>query len=306
MSELTTFTCSDEKVLSLRKWVPENKNQVAVVQILHGMAEHSARYERFATYLNSKGFIVYAHDHRGHGFSTSDDERGWFAERDGWMRVAQDSYEISTHIAKEHPNKQLFLLGHSMGSFLARTLMVLQPELYQGVILSGTAAGKGLLGKIGKLLASSRAKRHGSRTPDALLDKMSFGSFSKKFEPHITNFDWLSRDTEEVQKYVDDPHCGFVCSSQFFVDLITGIEFANNRTQMARVPKDLPLLLVSGDEDPVGDFGKGVTKVYRAYLAAGLTDVTLHLIPGGRHELLNETTREEIFTLIGSWLISHL
>ncbi|MDD3671099.1 MAG: lysophospholipase [Sphaerochaetaceae bacterium] len=302
MSETKLLTCSDGKTVVYRHWMPKNQNYHAIVHIFHGMAEHSARYERFANYLNSIGLAVYAQDHRGHGLTASDDERGWFADSDGWSRVLEDGYELDTLILKNHPGKDLFLFGHSMGSFQVRALVAMHPQTYRGVIVSGTSASKGLLGKVGRLLAASRAKRFGTHKPDPLLDKMSFGAFAKHFQPSATPFDWLSTDANEVKKYVDDPFCGFICSSSFFVDLLDGIELANDAETMAKLPKDMPMLIISGEQDPVGDFGKGVKKVYQAYIKAGLSDVTLELISGARHEILNEKSRDDIHTLIGKWI----
>ncbi len=297
-----TLTCSDGHILVYRTWIPQKREIRAVLHIFHGMAEHASRYDRFATFLNTHGIAVYAQDHRGHGDTAVEGELGWFADEDGWLRVAEDAYELSNLIATENPGLQLFLMGHSMGSFLARTVMVLHPDLYSGVIIMGSGAAKGALGKVGMWLAKRHAKKNGFRTPDKAIDKLSFGSFNKRFSPAKTPFDWLSRDEAEVQKYIDDELCGFVCSSQFFVDLLTGVEFANNRANAERLPKDLPLLVISGDMDPVGDYGKGVRKVYALYRDAGIADVTLKLIPGGRHELLNETNRDEIQQELYLWI----
>jgi alpha-beta hydrolase superfamily lysophospholipase len=269
------------------------------------MAEHSERYDRFATYLNNLGIAVYAQDHRGHGRSSSDDDLGWFTAKRGWHRVLQDGYELSQQIAKNHPQKDLFLFGHSMGSFMVRALIALYPEVYAGAVISGTGAGQGLLGVAGKILARIRSLRNHGKHPDELLDNLSFGAFGKAFQPQKTSFDWLSRDETEVQAYINDPLCGFVCTSRFFIDLLTGIALANRRSLMTRIPKDKPLFLISGTNDPVGDFGKGVQKVYEAYKEVGIDDVTIQLVKGARHEILNEINREETFAIIGTWLETH-
>jgi alpha-beta hydrolase superfamily lysophospholipase len=303
--EILTMTCSDNKQIYYRSWLPENGNIHSILQILHGMAEHSARYHRFATYLNTLGIAVYAQDHRGHGLTASDDDLGWFAERNGWDRVSQDVIELGQTITRNHPGKDLFLLGHSMGAFLVPNVIHRNPGLHVGAILSGTSASKGAVGAIGKLVANIRARRDGGRRPDELLDNLSFGSFGRAFQPQKTTFDWLSRDEQEVQAYIADPLCGFVCTSRFFVDLLDGIAKATSNRTIKRIPKDLPIYLISGANDPVGDFGKGVRKVYKQYKKAGIEDVTLNLIKGARHELLNETNREEIHRMIGTWLERH-
>lgn len=305
MAEEHQLICSDKKKIYYREWIPENGNIHAVVQIFHGMAEHGLRYDRFATYLTTLGIAVYAQDHRGHGLTATDDDLGFFAQKHGWMRVVQDGFELSELIAQKHTDKDLFLFGHSMGSFLVRTLIVLHPDRYRGAILSGTSAGKGLLGAIGKLIASVRSLQDHGKRADVLLDSLSFGKFNTPFEPAKTGFDWLSRDEKEVQAYIDDPLCGFVCTSKFFNDLLYGISFANSRTKAQQIPKEFPLYIISGANDPVGDFGKGVEKVYHMYRGVGIQDVTVQIVKGARHELLNETNREDIQRDIGRWLETH-
>ena len=193
-----------------------------------------------------------------------------------------------------------------MGSFLARTVMVKRPDFYTGVIIMGTGCGKGIVGKIGKLLCKREIRKNGSKSPAITMNKLSFGAYNKQFEPTATDFDWLSRDAKEVEKYVKDDKCGFLCSNGFFYDMLTGIEFANSRANAEKLPKDLPLLIISGEMDPVGDFGKGVRKVYDLYTGAGVVDVTLKLIPGARHEILNETNRKEVYEILAKWLEAHI
>lgn len=301
------FICSDGHRLAYNLWLPSPNTEIkAFLQILHGMAEHSDRYEKFAGYLNKMGIAVFAADHRGHGATASEDEIGWFAESDGWNRIADDAFELANFITSQYSVNTTFLMGHSMGSFLARTVMVKHPDFYCGVIIMGTGCGKGLIGKIGKIIAKNEIRKSGSKAPGILMNKMSFGSFNKPFEPTVTDFDWLSRDAKEVEKYVKDDKCGFLCTNGFFYDLLCGVEFANSKENAASLPKDLPLFIISGDMDPVGDYGKGVRKVYDMYTGAGIADVTLHLIPGARHEILNETDKKDTYEILGSWLNSHM
>ncbi len=270
------------------------------------MAEHSNRYAKFAEYLNKLGFAVFAEDHRGHGATASEDELGWFAEEDGWDRVAEDSFELANFITSQYSVNMTFLMGHSMGSFLARTVMVKHSDFYSGVIIMGTGYGKGVIGKIGKLLCKREIKKNGSKSPAVRMNKLSFGAYNKHFEPTMTDFDWLSRDPNEVEKYVKDNMCGFLCTNGFFYDMLTGIEFANSKANAAKLPKDLPLMIISGEMDPVGDMGKGVRKVYKLYTSVGIADVSLKLIPGARHELLNETNKKEIYGILADWLEAHI
>ncbi len=303
--EILQMTCSDQKELMYRVWLPENKNIHSIVHIFHGMAEHGARYDDFAQYLNTLGIAVYAQDHRGHGLTATDDELGWFADKNGWKRVVEDGFELSQLIRSTHPGNDIFLLGHSMGSFLVRYLITQHPALYAGVILSGTGASQGVVGAMGKLLARIRSLSHKGRNPDKLLDHLSFGAFAKGFTPQKTTFDWLSRDEAAVQAYLDDPLCGFICTSRFFVDLLDGITLANKKSLIRKIPLDMPILIISGANDPVGDFGKGVEKVFNLYQKAGIEDVTISLIKGARHEILNETNRKETFRVLGTWLEAH-
>ncbi|MBZ4673164.1 MAG: alpha/beta hydrolase fold protein [Spirochaeta sp.] len=308
MATIRELSCSDGKRVMYRVWVPEGSQVEAVLLILHGMAEHSQRYDEFATFLNSKGIAVYAPDHRGHGETVKRDGEtpGWFAERDGWQRVVKDAYELTNIILAEYPSHSLFLLGHSMGSFLARSLMVQYSDLFDGVILMGTGASQGLLGKIGKMIARSHVSKHGSKHPDTQLDKMSFGAYNKKIPDAKTSFDWLSRDEEQVAKYIEDPLCGFVCTSGFFADLLDGVEIANDAEMAKKLPSDLSLLIISGSEDPVGGFSKGVRKVYEFYRSCGISDITLNLVEGARHELLQETNRDQTAQYLYSWMKQRL
>ena len=270
------------------------------------MAENSDRYARFAEYLNKLGIAVFAADHRGHGATASEDEMGWFAEQDGWNRVSEDAFELANFVTSQYYVNTTFLMGHSMGSFLARTVMVKHPDFYTGVIIMGTGCGKGVVGKIGKLICKNEIRKNGTKSPGVLMNKLSFGAYNKQFEPTATDFDWLSRDAKEVEKYVKDDKCGFLCTNGFFYDLLNGIEFANSKANAETLPKDLPLLIISGEMDPVGDLGKGVRKVYKLYTDAGIADVTLKLFKDARHELLNETNRKEVYDFLAKWLEAHI
>ncbi len=307
MPEKNLFICSDGQKLAYNLWMPEAGIEVhGFLQIIHGMAEHSARYERFAKFLNKKGIAVFALDLRGHGKSVGPDgTKGWFAETDGWSRVADDCFEFANFITSKYAASEVFLLGHSMGSFLARTVMVRHPDFYSGVIIMGTGADQGIVGKIGKAICRRQVRKKGSKSPGELMNKLSFGSYNKGIEDPRTPFDWLSTDRAEVDKYIKDPDCGFMCTNGFFLDLLEGIEFANSLQNADKLHRDLPLLIISGDRDPVGEMGKGVKRVYNLYRSAGIADVTLELMPGMRHEILNENGRPEVYEIILNWLEKH-
>ena len=284
--EERTLTLPDGHPLFFRVWNTDGAK--ATLHILHGMAEHSARYDHFARYMNSLGFVVYAQDHRGHGCTKAEDEKGWFAEHDGWKLVCSDSWALDKLISQEHQYLPHFLMGHSMGSFMARSVLGMHPDAFDAVIIMGTGASQGLIGKLGRMIAKHNAAASGGRMPDEKMNVLAFGSYAKHF-PGEGNFGWLTKDKAEVRKYEDDPLCGFTCSSGFYCDLLTLIEKANDATMIS-----------SGEDDPVGGYGKGVRKVHRLYEKAGLRP-KLKLYPEDRHELLNETDRDAVMDEIGAF-----
>ncbi len=301
----TTMRAQDGAQLHLYQWTPRGPVK-AVVQIAHGMAEHAARYERFAQALADAGYAVYANDHRGHGKTAGSlDNVGYFGDSDGFGTVVADMMTVTTQARAEHPGVPVFLFGHSMGSMLARAYAIRDSASLSGLLLSGTGADPGALGKVGGVIASIEGRVRGRRHRSVLLDKMTFGKFNSEFSPARTNFDWLSRDEAEVDKYIADPYCGGVFTTGFFKDLLGGIATINDPVQVAKVRSTLPILLLSGDRDPVGDSGKGVESVARQFEAAGIKDVTVRLYREARHEILNETNRDEVTRDILSWLEAH-
>ncbi|MEE4607915.1 MAG: alpha/beta hydrolase [Desulfobacteraceae bacterium] len=303
-----TFRTDDGSDIFTYRWLPDPETSIkAVVQIAHGMAEHAGRYRRFAEALCAAGYAVYANDHRGHGRTTGDpDKVGYFADQDGWFKVVGDLVQLTGIIRENHPERPVFLLGHSMGSFLVRTAITRDAGDIAGAVLSGTGGDPGLLGKVGMVIARAVAALKGRRHPSRLLNALSFGGFNKAFAPARTEFDWLSRDSAEVDRYIADPFCGAVFSAGFFVDLLAGMAYLHRPENIARIPKDLPIRLFSGAADPVGDRTRGVRQVAEAYRRAGIRDVTVRFYEGGRHEMLNETNRQEVFDDTIAWLDDHL
>jgi len=289
------------------RWFPEDGAGLkAVVQISHGMAEHAGRYGDFAAALVEAGYAVYANDHRGHGKAAGSLEKvGYLADDNGWNLLVDDMHRLTCSIKERHPDVPVFLLGHSMGSILSRNYIFLHAKDVSGVILSGTGGDPGLLGKIGLLIAKWEIRRKGKRAQSPLLAKLSFGNFNNAFKPNRTDFDWLSRDNAQVDRYVEDPFCGGVFTAGFFYDLLTGLAGANKSDNIKGIPPDLPIYLLSGEKDPVGKDKKGVLQVYNAYKNAGLEDVKCQFYKDGRHEMLNETNREEVYKDIIDWLDAH-
>jgi alpha-beta hydrolase superfamily lysophospholipase len=304
-STTTTVTASDGTALHTNRWLPDGPPKAAV-QLAHGMAEHSARYARLAAALTDAGYAVYAHDHRGHGTTGGEDDHGFFADENGWASVVDDMRRVTRLAQDENPDLPLFLLGHSMGSFLARSYVIEDSGDLAGLVLSGTGGDPGLLGKAGLLLAKAEARARGRRHVSPLLDKLTFGQYNAAFKPNRTPFDWLSRDEAEVDAYIADTMCGQTFTSGFFVDLVGAQPTINDRRKVARVRRDLPVLLIGGDKDPVGRSGKGVREVAEQYRSVGVTDVTCTLYPGARHEIFNETNRDEVTADLIRWLDAHL
>ena len=284
------------------KCVPDSKPR-AVVQIAHGIAEHIDRYRPFMEFLADNGFVVAGNDHLGHGKSIRvPDEQGFFAEKDGWWRVVDDMDKLHDIMSNEYPELPYMLFGHSMGSFLTRTYLIKHPDKYDGVILSGTGHQSPALVLGGNAAASVMAKLNGAMGDGAKLDSLAFGTYLNKIENPRTKFDWLSRDTEQVDKYIADPLCGFVGKIGLYRDMMQGIKFITDKKNIAQMNKEKPVYFMSGDGDPVGDYGKGVERAYKAFCDAGLHDVFMRLYPGGRHEMLNETNKEQVYQDILSWL----
>lgn len=304
MSE-SYFLSSDGKTqLYTREYRPDG-DAVGIVQLVHGIAEHIARYDAFASFLADNGYIVVAHDQMGHGRSITDESsKGFFSEEDGWSKAVQDIHTLHEKTAARFPGKPYFLFGHSMGSFLARTYLIRFGDGLDGAVISGTGQQSPVLVSGGLFVSSQVVRRHGAAYKSEFVNNLAFGNYNKPFDPCRTPFDWLSRDSAVVDQYTADPLCGFLPSAGLFRDMMGGIQFISKQKNMNRMRADLPVLFVSGDCDPVGDQGKGVIRAYKGFLKAGLTDVTMKLYHGGRHEMLNELNRDEVYQDILSWLNS--
>lgn len=273
------------------------------VHLLHGMAEHSGRYDKVAEALVDAGYMVTAHDHRGHGKTVDmNGKRGHFGDEGGFPRVVEDVYEVVTYMRAQYPTNKFVLFGHSMGSFIARRFIQLHGHLVDKVVLSGTGDDSGVARYGGIALGYIMGKRQGFDRKNLLLDELVFGRFNKGIQKPLTKFDWLSKNPTHVFSYMMDEYCGFVPTTQFFLDLFDGLGLVHDLREVARIPKDLPILLFSGDEDPVGNFSKGVWKVAKQYDRAGLKHVTVRFYEGGRHELLNDTTRPVVLQQVIEWI----
>jgi alpha-beta hydrolase superfamily lysophospholipase len=296
------LTVRDGTTIVCYSWLPSGVPK-AVVQIAHGLAEHAGRYARLAQALNAAGYAVYANDHRGHGRTASSErELGWLARRDGWSKCIGDLNELNRRIAAQHPGVPIVLLGHSMGATLALDNVSRHGDSLAGVVLSGASGQPTAFAAVGKLIARLERMRIGAPGHSALVNALTFGGFNKPFAPTRTEFDWLSRDSAEVDKYVADPLCGFPCSVQLWIDLLGGWTAASSSRSLGRIPKELPIYVISGGKDPVGGNCRQVEAMLKAFADAGLNKVEHKFYPEARHEIFNETNRDEVTRDLLAWL----
>lgn len=292
----------DGTPLFVREFLPDGAEK-AVVQLAHGMAEHSARYARLAKALTEQGYAVYANDHRGHGKTAARaDDLGHFADENGWDLVVSDQLSLLEEIKSRHSGRPVFLLGHSMGSYIVRAAAIRAGREWAGLILSGTSHGHPAIQAFNRALPRLERRRIGKRGKSWAISKLSFESFNAKFDDPRTSADWLSRDEAEVDKYVADPLCGFDCTVQLWLDLFGGLQEIYTPRMMAQMPPDLPVYVLAGELDPLNERLKDIKKLHRALEKAGSTDVTVRVYPGARHELFNELNRDEITRDLIGWL----
>lgn len=299
--------------MGVHHWLPEGDPR-GVVQVSHGMAEHGARYGGVAQALTDQGWAVIAGDHRGHGRTAAAADGpgprvgadplgnlGHFADRLGWGKVVEDLRSIALHASVLHPGVPMVLLGHSMGSLLARDYAARWAHDLDGLVLSGTPRPQGLIGSGGKLFARAMVRARGPRSRAHQLHRANFGSYNAAFKPNRTEYDWLSRDPDEVDAYIADPDCGFVCTNALYVDLITGLERVNDKKTIKPTGRKMPILLQTGSMDPVGG-ERAATALKGLYRSIGNKQVTLKTYQGARHEVYHETNRAQVFQDLLTWL----
>ena len=283
------------------RWVPEGEPK-AVVQIVHGIAEFVERYDAFAEYLNGLGYLVVAEDHMGHGQSINGEGiQGYF--HGGWFNAVADTYRLLTDTKAEYPEIPYILFGHSMGSFMARTILCRYPDSgIAGAVICGTGWQPTFaLPALAKVI-DGICRKNGEEKPNEKLQGMIFGSYNSKIEHPRTDFDWLSRDKAIVDAYIAHPLCGFTASAGLLREMMRGIYYIQKKENLAKMRKDLPVFFIAGGEDPVGSYGKGIHKCVEAFKKAGMTDVSVRVYPLCRHEILNEINKEEIFEDVAQWI----
>lgn len=299
-----TFKGEEDTDIYVYKYEPiEKENINGIVQISHGMSEEAGRYKRFANYLTDNGYIVYINDHRGHGKSAENINRiGILAQKDGIHCIVKDLNKLTKIIKTENNGLPIFLFSHSMGSFAAQKYIIDYSEDIDGVILSGTNGLHGIEVDLGFLVAKVMSKIQGREKKAYLIDKLAFGGFNKKFKPNKSEFDWLSRDFKEVEKYIENEYCGVVFSNGYFYDLFKLFKEIRNINNLKKINSKLPIYIFAGDKDPVCKFGKGITKLYENYKKVGIENVEFKLYSGGRHEMLNEINKDEVINDTINWI----
>lgn len=293
-------TSKTTKIHAVR-YIPDGEIK-AILQIAHGMVEYIERYEAFALYLNSKGFLVTGNDHLGHGKSVnSKEEWGYFAKDDGNRAVLCDIHKLTRITKEKYPNIPYFLLGHSMGSFYTRQYLCEFGKELNGAVIMGTGCQPLALVQFGKLLTKSISLFKGWHYRCSLVNNIAFGSYNKHFKPIRTTKDWISKDTAIVDKYVADERCNFIFTLNAFYNMFTGISRLYNKELLSRMPGELPVFFVAGNDDPVGDYGKGVLKTVDMFKNAGMKNISVKLYPTDRHEILNETDRDQVYEDLYFW-----
>ena len=274
-----------------------------VVHLVHGLAEHIGRYSDFMLFLAEKGFVAVGNDHLGHGLSADGKTGfGFFSECNGWNYVVKDSEKLRSMMAERYPGIPYIVFGHSMGSFIVRTCLINNTDFCSGAILSGTAHPSSALLQGGSAAKSILSKINRSEPDDQALFKNVLKKYSERIDSPRTEYDWISRDPEQVDAFLFDIRCAFLPKKELFLDLLSGLTVITDPDQIEKMNKEIPILFLSGKEDPVGEYGKGVMRAYSSFCRAGMHHVTLRLYPGGRHEMLHEINRSDVENDILSWI----
>lgn len=303
MTDFTFLSTDGKTTLHGKAWLPTDGKVIAVLQIAHGVAEYIARYDGFARFLNEQGIAVFGHDHLGHGLSLPEDGVPvYFGQGNTWNTVVDDMYRLHLRIKEQFPDTPLFLMGHSMGSFLARTYLIRYSGTVRGAIIMGTGWQNEATITAGLLIAKAIARARGEAATSDFVTNLAFGAYNKPFAPTRTGYDWLSADTDNVDSYIADPLCGNDTTVGLFREMLLGFRFNQKRDHLMKMDKKCPLLLISGKDDPVGGMSKGVRQTYEAFRDAGMEDVTLRFYDGLRHEILNEAAQKDaVYADIYDW-----
>lgn len=295
------LSSADGETLYVYHWPSSSPR--GIVQISHGAAEHAARYRWTAQKLNEAGYTVYANDHRGHGLTGEHGEMGHFADDNGWNKLVDDLYQLNQHIRRRHPNIPLVLLGHSMGSFLTQQYLIEHGSSIDAVVLSGTTVADGYA-QLEPLLEQELAEL-GRRAESKLMKQLTRSQMSESIADARTDFDWLSRDADQVAAYIADPLCGIELRVGSIVDMISAMQITNDPQQLKRIPADIPMYILAGTMDPLNNNLEALHLLIERYKEAGLTQISSRFYEDGRHEMFNEVNREEVLADLLAWLNLH-
>lgn len=285
------------------RYEPDSGDVTAVLQLVHGMAEYVERYEEFAEYMTERGFVVTGDDHLGHGKTVTEGGKyGYFCEQDAATVVVRDVHRLKKKTQALYPGKPYIILGHSMGSFILRNYLCRYGTGIEGAVIMGTGMPSAGLIQCSKAIAALQKAVFGSEHVSNLLNAAAFGGYNRRIPDAKTTADWLSRDTGNVDRYLADSLCGFTFTVNGFQTLFELISRLHDPDNVAKVPKELPILMVSGKDDPVGDYGEGVQRAYDSLKAAGVENLTMKLYEEDRHEILNETDKIVVMQDIYHWI----
>ncbi len=309
MKKVVSFkSCDGINTIHAVAWLPEGEPK-GVLQIVHGMVEYIERYEEFAEYMNSQGFIVVGHDHLGHGESVQTEEDwGYIAEVNPSAKLVEDIRRVYVGAKKKFEGLPYFLLGHSMGSYLVRKYITVYGNDLTGIILTGTGTESKATTKVGLMVIRALTKKYGSRYRSDFVRELMYTSPYKLYD--LNGIDpergWITRDPEITKKYYSDPKCTFTFTLNGYEALVSTVDFVCDKKNIAKIPRKVPLLIASGDMDPVGNLGKGVKEFYNEVVKTGKMNVECKLFPEARHEILNEINREDVYAFLRDWMLNLL
>lgn len=284
------------------EWIPDEKPK-AILQIAHGVTEYILRYEQFAEYLVEKGIMVVGNDHLGHGKSIAkDSEPMYFGPTGSWKWAVEDMYTCTKMIKEKYQEIPYYMLGFSLGSFLLRTYLIEYPKTIDAAIIMGTGETPPVQIALAKFIANKEAKKVGENHTSPMIKKLTFDTYNKFFAPNRTDYDWLCSDNEGLDEYIADPMRGGNLSAGLFREMLSGMKFTSEIKNLKKMNLDTPILFISGDEDPVGEKGKGVIKAYHKFQNIGMKDVEIKLYPKLRHDILHEKCKKEIYEYVYNWI----
>lgn len=307
------MTMSDGFEIAINRWLPDENTEIkGIIQLHHGLSEHSLRYDRFGSVLAENGYVLNAYDMRGHGKTAQNAEEknkgkyGKLADKDGFKRVIEDLHEITSAVKNDFPGKKIVVMGHSFGSFVTQGFIENYGNEADLCILSGTAGPMALAEGPGKFIASLMCLINGNDKPSPFLKNVSFSGYNKRIQNPQSPNAWLSSDPQSVMLYDSDAWCQIQLTTSFYRDMTAGLSYIHKKANMKKIPQNLPILFMYGSEDPVGGYGKTIKKLIQIYIDNGIQDIEEICYEGDRHEPLNEVNREEVERDILEWIAKKL